>query len=100
MTGNNDLVKYFGHLENHTTDAAVGNAVLTVGKCFAATFFSATEVVTLYVFHEPSLLSSLQDRKLTDVILEALVVKEVGGTNFRQSIYPSHSNYYPMSKIL
>lgn len=41
---------------------------------------SATEVVTLYVFHEPSLLSSLQDRKLTDVILEALVVKEVGGT--------------------
>ena len=38
---------------------------------------SGTEVVTLYVFHEPSLLSSLQDRKLTDVILEALVVKEV-----------------------
>ena len=38
---------------------------------------AATEVVTLYVFHEPSLLSSLQDRKLTDVILEALVVKEV-----------------------
>ena len=40
-------------------------------------FFLATEVVTLYVFHEPSLLSSLQDRQLTDVILDALVVKEV-----------------------
>eukprot|EP00116_Pleurobrachia_bachei_P011208 sb/3471470/ len=43
-------------------------------------FFLATEVVTLYVFHEPSLLSSLQDRKLTDVILDALVVKEVPPT--------------------
>ena len=63
----------------------VDNAVLTVRKCFAI-FFSATEVVTLYVFHEPSLLSSLQDRKLTDVILEALVVKEVGGTKFSISI--------------
>ena len=41
-------------------------------------FLLATEVVTLYVFHEPSQLSSLQDRKLTDVILDALVLKEVG----------------------
>ena len=35
-------------------------------------------MVTVYVFHEPSLLSSLQDNGLTAVMLKALVVKEVG----------------------
>ena len=34
-------------------------------------------MVTVYVFHEPSLLSSLQDNGLTGVMLKALVVKEV-----------------------
>lgn len=34
--------------------------------------------MTVYVFHEPSLLSSLQDNGLTAVMLKALVVKEVG----------------------
>ena len=37
----------------------------------------ATDVVTVYVFQEPSLLSSLQDNGLTDVVLQALLVKEV-----------------------
>ena len=39
---------------------------------------TAIDVVTVYVFHEPSLLSSLQDNGLTSVMLKALVVKEVG----------------------
>lgn len=39
--------------------------------------FTAIDVVTVYVFHEPSLLSSLQDNGLTGVMLKALVVKEV-----------------------
>ena len=39
---------------------------------------TAIDVVTVYVFHEPSLLSSLQDNGLTAVMLKALVVKEVG----------------------
>ena len=38
---------------------------------------AAIDVVTVYVFHEPSLLSSLQDNGLTGVMLKALVVKEV-----------------------
>ncbi len=39
-----------------------------------------TDVVTVYVFQEPSLLSSLQDSGLTDVVLHALLVKDVPAT--------------------
>jgi len=38
---------------------------------------AATGLVTVYVFQEPSLLSSLQDNGLTDVVLHALLVKDV-----------------------
>ena len=37
-------------------------------------------MVTAYVFQEPSLLSSLQDNGLTDVVLHALLVKDVPAT--------------------
>uniref|UniRef100_A0A8C5JL88 HUWE1 ligase n=1 Tax=Junco hyemalis TaxID=40217 RepID=A0A8C5JL88_JUNHY len=40
-------------------------------------FLLATEVVTVFVFQEPSLLSSLQDNGLTDVMLHALLIKDV-----------------------
>ena len=40
-------------------------------------FYTATDVVTVYVYQEPSLLSSLQDNGLTDVVLHALLVKDV-----------------------
>jgi len=40
-------------------------------------FVLATGLVTVYVFQEPSLLSSLQDNGLTDVVLHALLVKDV-----------------------
>ena len=43
----------------------------------ASLFLLATDVVTVYVFQEPSLLSTLQDSGLTDVVQEALLVKEV-----------------------
>ena len=43
-------------------------------------FLLATDVVTNYVFQEPSLLSSLQDNGLTDVVLHALLVKDVPAT--------------------
>ncbi|KAL3853804.1 hypothetical protein ACJMK2_017313, partial [Sinanodonta woodiana] len=43
-------------------------------------FLLATDVVTVYVFQEPSLLSSLQDKGLTDVVLHALLVKDVPAT--------------------
>lgn len=44
----------------------------------------ATEVVTVFVFQEPSLLSSLQDNGLTDVMLHALLIKDV---SFQQSTF-------------
>ncbi|XP_076294389.1 HECT, UBA and WWE domain containing E3 ubiquitin protein ligase 1 isoform X2 [Lasioglossum baleicum] len=43
-------------------------------------FLLATDVVTVYVFQEPSLLSSLQDNGLTDIVLHALLIKEVPAT--------------------
>lgn len=43
-------------------------------------FLLATDVVTVYVFQEPSLLYSLQDNGLTDVVLQALLRKEVPAT--------------------
>ena len=44
-------------------------------------FLLATDVVTVYVFQEPSLLSSLQDNGLTDVVLHALLVKDVSNSH-------------------
>lgn len=43
-------------------------------------FLLATDVVTVYVFQEPSLLYSLQDNGLTDVVLQALLKKDVPPT--------------------
>nr|XP_042906094.1 E3 ubiquitin-protein ligase HUWE1 [Parasteatoda tepidariorum] len=43
-------------------------------------FLLATDVVTVFIFQEPSLLHSLQNKGLTDVILHALLVKEVPAT--------------------
>ncbi|XP_064633553.1 E3 ubiquitin-protein ligase HUWE1-like isoform X3 [Lineus longissimus] len=46
----------------------------------ASLFLLATDAVTVYVFQEPSLLSSLQDNGLTDVVLHALLIKDVPAT--------------------
>ncbi|UYV80320.1 HUWE1 [Cordylochernes scorpioides] len=43
-------------------------------------FLLAMDVVTVYVFQEPSLLSCLQDNGLTDVMLHAILEKEVPAT--------------------
>ncbi|KAI1287400.1 E3 ubiquitin-protein ligase HUWE1 [Halotydeus destructor] len=43
-------------------------------------FMLATDVVTVYVFQEPSLLSSLQESGLTHVVLHALLIKDVPAT--------------------
>lgn len=53
---------------------------------------TATDVVTVYVFQEPSLLSSLQDKGLTDVVLQALLVKDV-------SLSGSNLHHYLQCKI-
>ena len=44
----------------------------------ASLFLLAMEVIQIYVFQEPSLLSNMQETGLTDVILQALLVKEQG----------------------
>ena len=43
----------------------------------ASLFLLATDVVTAFVFGEPSLLSSLQGNGLTDLVLHAVLVKDV-----------------------
>uniref|UniRef100_A0A1B6DRZ8 HECT-type E3 ubiquitin transferase n=1 Tax=Clastoptera arizonana TaxID=38151 RepID=A0A1B6DRZ8_9HEMI len=43
-------------------------------------FLLATDVVAVYVFQEPSLLSHLQDIGLTDTVLHALLIKNVPAT--------------------
>lgn len=43
-------------------------------------FLLATDVITVYVFNEPSLLSSLQDSGLTTAMLQALLQKDVPAT--------------------
>jgi hypothetical protein len=49
-----------------------------LSKCLVFfSYTSATDAVTVYVFQEPSLLSSLQDNGLTDVVLHALLIKDV-----------------------
>ena len=55
---------------------------------------SATDVVTVYVFQEPSLLSSLQDNGLTDVVLNALLVKDVSQNLFVKCIF-TNKNEHP-----
>lgn len=58
-------------------------------------FLLATDVVTVYVFQEPSLLSSLQDNGLTDVVLHALLIKEVSTTIY--NLYSSINLYMQCS---
>ena len=48
-------------------------------------FMLATDVVTVYVFQEPSLLSLLQENGLTDVILHALLTKDIPKTKSKFS---------------
>lgn len=43
-------------------------------------FLLATDVVSVYVYQEPSLLSVAQDNGLTDVVMHALLVKDVPPT--------------------
>ena len=62
---------------------------LTLGSFISPT---AIDVVTVYVFHEPSLLSSLQDNGLTGVMLKALVVKEVSFTLLSLMLQSYHQN--------
>ena len=55
----------------------------------ASLFLLAMEVLQIYVFQEPSLLSNMQEAGLTDVILQALLVKEPPATKEVLSALPN-----------
>jgi len=64
-------------------------------------FLLATDLVTVYVFQEPSMLSSLQANGLTDVVLQALLIKDVRTMSYmcvyarlRFSLLPSLLNFF------
>lgn len=63
----------------------------------ALIFLPATEVVTVFVFQEPSLLSSLQDNGLTDVMLHALLIKDV---SFQHSHRAQSRSFLPFPLTL
>lgn len=52
----------------------------------ASLFLLAANVVTVFIFQEPSQLSSLQDKGLTDTVMQALLVKDVSDFHERISI--------------
>lgn len=57
--------------------SALKNIIANAEYYGPSLFLLATDVVTVYVYQEPALLSALQDNGLTNVVLHALLVKEV-----------------------
>ncbi|XP_076800643.1 E3 ubiquitin-protein ligase HUWE1-like isoform X1 [Clavelina lepadiformis] len=74
----------FGEQVRHMMDGTLPNSLKhiigNVEYYGPALFLLAMEVVTVYVFQEPSLLSTLQDNRLTNVMLHALLVKNPPAT--------------------
>ena len=68
------------HLMEGSLPSSLKHIISNAEYYGASLFLLATDVVTVYVFGEPSLLSSLQDNGLTDVVLHALLVKDVPAT--------------------
>lgn len=63
--------------------------------CLTDNFFpTAMEVVTVYVFQEPSLLSVLQDNGVTEAVLNALLVKNPPATREVLASLPNIFRYY------
>ncbi|XP_046484252.1 E3 ubiquitin-protein ligase HUWE1 isoform X1 [Neodiprion pinetum] len=68
------------HVMEGTLPASLKHIISNSDYYGPSLFLLATDVVTVYVFQEPSLLSSLQDNGLTDVVLHALLIKDVPAT--------------------
>ena len=58
-------------------------------SCSLSLFISATEVTTAFIFHEPSLLSALQDNGLPGVVLNSIISKPIPVTREVLSSLPS-----------
>ncbi|CAF1298860.1 unnamed protein product [Adineta ricciae] len=65
----------------HIMDGSLPNSlkhIISNAEYYGPSLFHlATDVVTLFIFQEPSQLSSLQDNGLTDVLMHALLKKDV-----------------------
>ncbi|KAG5895091.1 hypothetical protein JTB14_023265 [Gonioctena quinquepunctata] len=68
------------HLMEGTLPHSLKNIIANAEYYGPSLFLLATDVVTVYVYQEPALLSALQDNGLTDVVLQSLLVKEVPST--------------------
>lgn len=68
------------HLMEGTLPNSLKNIIANAEYYGPSLFLLATDVVTVYVYQEPALLSALQDNGLTDVVLHSLLVKEVPAT--------------------
>ncbi|XP_050313082.1 E3 ubiquitin-protein ligase HUWE1 isoform X3 [Anthonomus grandis grandis] len=68
------------HLMEGPLPNALKNIIVNAEYYGPSLFLLATDVVTVYVYQEPALLSALQDNGLTEVVLHALLVKEVPAT--------------------
>lgn len=68
------------HLMEGPLPDALKNIIANAEYYGPSLFLLATDVVTVYVYQEPSLLSTIQKNGLTDVVLYALLTKEVPPT--------------------
>lgn len=68
------------HLMEGPLPSSLKNIIANAEYYGPSLFLLATDVVTVYVYQEPALLSALQDNGLTNVVLHALLVKEVPAT--------------------
>ncbi|XP_056645575.1 E3 ubiquitin-protein ligase HUWE1 isoform X1 [Diorhabda sublineata] len=68
------------HLMEGSLPNSLKNIIANAEYYGPSLFLLATDVVTVYVYQEPALLSALQDNGLTDVVLHSLLVKEVPAT--------------------
>lgn len=77
----------------HLMDGSLPNSlrhVISNAEYYGPSLFMlATDVVTVYVFQEPSLLSTLQESGLTDVVLQALLGKDIPPTREVVSSLPN-----------
>lgn len=68
------------HLMEGTLPNSLKNIIANAEYYGPSLFLLATDVVTVYVYQEPSLLSTLQDNGLTYVVLHSLLAKEIPAT--------------------
>lgn len=77
------------HLMEGSLPSSLKHIIFNAEYYGPSLFLLATDVVTVYVFQEPSLLSTLQDNGLTDVVLHALLIKDVPATREVLSSLPN-----------